>query len=379
MNSQRTLQPGRILLAPDAFKETLSNIGVVEAMAAVCRLIWPKSELDRCPVADGGEGTLDALQGPWGLSRRSCVVRGPLQDQSGVSAQWAQAAAGSGRGVVELAEAAGIGLVASGARDPEASSTHGVGMLMMEAISNNVRELILAVGGSATVDGGVGALGALGVLFRDAHGEQIPPPISASDLHAIESIDVPDSVRNQWNSIRLKIAADVMNPLLGETGAAHIYGPQKGATPEAVERLEKGLANWARLLGTDPSEMGTGAAGGVPFGLAAVLGATIERGVELVLEAVDFDERCRKADLVLTGEGALDAKSRMGKAAVAVAECAEKYDVPVIAVVGSRNEDFGSDSPFQQIVALEDHVPRDVAMRDPSMAIQKSLQATFVG
>lgn len=378
MQKQKTEQPGRILLAPDSFKETLANIEVVEAMAEACQRLWPKCELDHCPMADGGEGTLHALQAPWGLSRRSCVVRGPLQDQSRVSAQWAQGAADSGRGVVELAEAAGLGLVDPAARDPESASTHGVGMLMMEAIGKNVRELILATGGSSTVDGGVGALGAIGVLFRDQHGARVEQPISASALQSIVSMEVPDSVRNQWKSIRLRIAADVMNPLLGENGAARIYGPQKGATPEAVERLDHGLTMWARLLGGNPSEVGAGSAGGVPFGMAAILGGSIERGVEVVLDAVNFDERCRNADLVLTGEGSLDATSRMGKVAVAVAECAGKYDVPVIAVVGSRCENFGSDAPFQQVVSLVDHFSKEEAMHKPSMAIQKSMLASLV-
>lgn len=377
MRSQKTLNPSRVLLAPDSFKETLTNIGVVEAMAVACQQIWPGCALDCCPVADGGEGTLEALQAPWALSGRSSHVVSPGTREPRLAAQWALGGPDRERGVVELAEAAGLALVPPEERDPEALSTHGVGMLMGEAAANNVRELIVAVGGSATVDGGVGALGALGVIFRDNEGEAIPTPISGGQLGAICSIEVPDSVRRVWDQIKLRIAADVENPLLGAFGAAREFGPQKGATPEAVERLEKGMANFARVAGKDPEASGSGAAGGVPFGLTAVLGGSIERGIDMVLDAIDFDARCRKADLVLTGEGALDAQSRMGKAAVAVAQRAQTLDVPVIAVVGHREDDFGNDLPFHRIVALTDHFGEEVAKNDPSKAILTSMEAAL--
>jgi len=248
---------------------------------------------------------------------------------------------------------------------------------MRRALEKNVRELTVALGGSCTVDGGAGALGALGVTFRDGSGEAIETPIRGGDLQRITGVEIPESLVRAFAQIRLRIAVDVNNPLLGEQGAARTYGPQKGASEAAVARLEAGLANFARLLEQDPMVPGTGAAGGAPIGLKGVLGGVIEGGLDLVLDACDFDERCRRADLVLSGEGALDGQSRMGKAAVGVALRAQHHGVPAIAVVGSRREDFGEPAPFAGIIALDEHVPEQEAMAFPAASIMHAMETVL--
>ena len=369
--------PNRILLAPDSFKETLRNFEVVEAMAAACEKLWPGSAIDPCPMADGGEGSLEALKAAWGLSWRSTRVTAPIPGQSDIEAQWALGVPQDGRAVVELASSTGLSLISPADRDPELTSTHGVGMLMAEAARHNVQELVLCVGGSCTVDGGVGALAALGVVFRDSMGRALPMPVSGGALRRIAAFEVPEELARQWKEIRLRIAVDVRNPLLGASGAAHVFAPQKGADPQAVQRLEQGLANWARLLGNDPAQPGSGASGGVPYGLAAVLGGSIESGIEMILEANRFDQRCGNAELVLTGEGSLDAQSRMGKVPVEVAARARQLHVPVFAVVGRRGKDFGEEMPFHKIISLTEHLGEEEAMENPAAAIEASMEAAL--
>ena len=369
--------PRRILLAPDSFKGTLSNIGVARAMAAACERIWPGCALDICPVADGGEGTLEALKAPWSLSIKHAHVASPMAGQPDIQAQWALSATESGKAVVELASVAGLASVEPEKRDPLLASTHGLGMLLEVVRRHEVRELIIALGGSCTVDGGIGALGALGVGCTKDDGEAVPTPIPGGALEGIAQIDVPERLTQDWAKIHLRLAVDVQSPLLGDHGAARVYGPQKGATPQAIVRLDAGLANVARLLKQDPMRPGTGAAGGVPVGLMGVLGGELESGLRLVLDACDFDERCRRSDLVLTGEGALDSQSRMGKAAVGVALRAQDLGVPTVAVVGSRNDDFGTLAPFSRVVSLSEHVAEATAKGDPVGSIIQSMESAL--
>lgn len=274
-------------------------------------------------------------------------------------------------GIVEFAAASGLAIVPRERRNPMGASTHGTGELILAALDAGCGEIIVCLGGSATVDGGIGLLAALGWQFIDSGGNVIAPPLSGGNLLRIERIIIP---QRTWP--RFRIACDVTNPLCGPNGAAAIYGPQKGATPTQVGMLDDGLAHLAKLLGGDASKPGTGAAGGAGFGLSTIPGATLERGIDLVLEAVEFDDRCRDAGLVLTGEGRLDDQSTQGKACVAIARRAAAFGVPTIAVVGAvdgtaaRFETVGG-GDFTRVISLADRFGREEALGHPWSCIEQ--------
>lgn len=368
--------PRRVLLAPDAFKGTLESAGVVRALGAACQSLWPECTIDCCPIADGGEGTLAALEEAWRLDRRELGLAGPMGTQS-ISSAWGQGGPEGVRGVVEAAEVVGLHLTPEARRDPERASSHGLGELLQHAVNAGVRDLVVGLGGTGTVDGGAGAAAAMGAEFLDDSGAPIPSPICGGDLKRVAAVQVPAAAAARWEAITLRLARDVDNPLLGPRGAAAVFGPQKGASPEAVERLEAGLARLGEVLGIEADRPGFGAAGGIPLALVTLFGASLERGIEVVLEAVDFDPRCREADLVFTGEGSLDAQSRMGKAAVSIAERAQSVGVETIAVVGRRSDDFGSDAPFSQVISLVDSVGPERAMEETERAITESVVASL--
>lgn len=367
-----------ILCSPDSFKETLSAREAALAMARGVEAAGVGAEADVCPVADGGEGTLEALISAAGGDILQARVTGPLGDP--ISARWGVLP--NGIGVVELAEAAGLSKVPHGQRDPARTTTHGVGELIAAAIAHGCREVIIGVGGSATVDGGAAIAQALGARFIDERGKLIRRPITGGMLTTIVPVDPPTIAAN------LRVACDVTNPLLGPDGAAATYGPQKGATADQVPRLEAGLGNLAaRIAGSlrnsgrpsearlDPSIPGAGAAGGAAFGLMALCGATLERGIDLVLDAIRFDDRCRNASLVLTGEGRLDSQSLRGKACIGVAQRAAKFGVPAIAIVGSAGpgaEDCinpATGGVLRRYVDLTDRFGREHAMNQPAECI----------
>ncbi len=314
-----------ILCAPDSFKETMPARDVAEAMASGIERAG-HGPCDRCPVADGGEGSLDVLAEALSASIERRTVTGPLGEP--VRARFGIADGGQ-VGIVELAEASGLALVPPHRRDPTQTTTRGTGELIAAAAAMGCTTVIVCLGGSATVDGGAGIAQALGCTFLDRLGGPIEEALSGGRLADVAAVRPPAR-----GLPRLRAACDVTNPLLGPRGAAAVYGPQKGASAAQVALLEKGLAGLAGLGNADPDSPGAGAAGGAGFGLAAWCGAELTPGVDLVLDAVGFDRRCAKARLVLTGEGRLDDQSLDGKAAVAVARAAARLGVPAVAVVG---------------------------------------------
>ena len=326
-------QVSRIVCAPDSFKGTISAADAAAAMAAGVTSAHSGHhaiavDADQCPIGDGGEGSLQALAAAMQLELRSGRVLGPLA--SIVDAHYAVSRDGR-LAVVELAQASGLTLLQPHQRDPMRATSFGTGQLIRHAIDAGCNEIIIAIGGSATVDGGCGIAQALGARFFDEHGHEITRPMCGGLLSRIARID-RTSMRLGG---RLRVACDVTNPLLGERGAAAVYGPQKGATPDMVRELNAGLANLARLCAVDSDLPGTGAAGGAGYGLAALCGARLVRGIELVLDAVRLTDRCRDASLVITGEGRLDEQSLNGKACMGVAAAAGTLGVPTIAIVGS--------------------------------------------
>jgi glycerate kinase len=274
---------------------------------------------------------MDALLAAFGGSTSPQAVIGPLgrpvTARFGVVADLAV-------GIVELAEACGLALVPAVKRDPTRTTTFGVGQLIAQAAARGCGDIIVCIGGSATVDGGAGLAQALGARFFDDRGRLIQDPITGSVLMQIGRFEPPRGLP------RIRVACDVTNPLLGPQGAAAVYGPQKGASPQQVLELDRGLAHLARIVGGDPDQPGAGAAGGAGFGLAAICGAKLERGIDLVLETIGFEGKCDGAALVLTGEGRLDSQSLFGKACLGVAAAAGRVGVPTIAIVGSTGPGF---------------------------------------
>lgn len=316
----------RVVCAPDSFKETLSAQAVAAAMAVGVGRVDESIVCDQCPVADGGEGSLDALISATKGTIYRAIVTGPL----GESIEARYGITGDQKtGVVELAEASGLTLIPSDDRDPTRTTTYGTGELIAAAADRGCETIILCIGGSGTIDGGVGIAQALGAKFFDRSGQLLDSALPGGRLLEIASFQPPDSLP------KISVACDVTNSLCGPEGAAYVYGPQKGATPQQIRQLDIALGHLASLTTIDPNMPGAGAAGGVGFGLAAFCAAPLQLGIELILQAVQFKQRCHEADLVLTGEGCLDAQSLHGKAAMGVAQAAHDLGVPTIAIVGS--------------------------------------------
>jgi glycerate kinase len=333
----------RIVVAPDKFKGSLSAAGVAAAVTDGLRAVREDAEVVTVPVADGGEGTVDAAIAA-GFERVPVTASGP--DGEPVRASYAR------RGevaVVELACVCGLARLPGGRLAPLTASSFGAGEVLRAALDAGARRIVLGVGGSASTDGGAGMLQALGARVLDAHGEPIGPggagldDVAALDLSGLHPALRPTARDPAGGAAaraaELILAADVDNPLTGPDGAAGVYGPQKGATPAEVARLDAGLERWAAVVaaavGKDWSPgPGAGAAGGVGFAALAVLGARLRPGIELVLELTGFASVLAGADLVITGEGSLDTQSLAGKAPVGVARAAARLGIPVVAVAG---------------------------------------------
>ncbi len=329
----------RVLIAPNAFKESLSAAEVARVTAEAFRAAYPNCECICLPIADGGDGTVEALLAARGGRRLNHQVVGPLGDR--LSAEWALLGSGD-LAVIEMAAASGLALVPASRRNPLHTTSHGTGELVSHALAHGIRGLILGLGGSATVDGGLGMMQALGVRFMDASGTPLTRPLTGGDLNRVADLDVA-GLDTRLRHVYLRVASDVDNPLLGPRGAAAVFGPQKGAAAADVSFLEAGLARIHDLLeyrlgcrvATSP---GAGAAGGAGAALMAFVGAAVEPGARLVLETSDFSQHLQRADLVVTGEGRLDHSTMHGKAPAYVARLARDAGVPVLAVCGSCEE-----------------------------------------
>ncbi|WP_104195784.1 glycerate kinase [Cryobacterium sp. M15] len=337
MNGRPALKPLTIVIAPDSFKGSLSASAAAAAMAdgardAAIALGQPQAQITLCPMADGGEGTLDAIAAVWGVE--PCTM--PTVDALGRSRLARYARSANGRvGLIEAAESNGLPLVADTAPQPQRADTFGVGLLAWELLDQNVEEILLCIGGSASTDGGTGLLAALGARFLDAAGEIVAP--GGAGLAQIESIDLA-GLHPHARAVRWRVAVDVNNPLCGPTGAAAVFGPQKGAAPSDIAELDAGLAHLAAIvLGETGEDMtdrpGAGAAGGMPATLVPLLRAELVPGSTLVADAVGLADKIANADLVLTGEGSFDSQSLGGKVAVAVARLAPA-GCPVVVIAG---------------------------------------------
>lgn len=328
----------KILLVPDSFKGTLSSRQVCQVMAGQLRRFFPQAQVKSIPVADGGEGSVEAFLAAAGGERRMLTVTGPF----GEPVEAFYGVLGDGRtAVIEMAACAGLPL-AEGRLNPERATTYGVGELLLAAKEAGCTKAILGLGGSCTNDGGAGAAAALGAKFTRADGAAFVP--TGGTLGEIAALDV-SPVAQALQGMELTAMCDIDNPLYGEAGAAAVFAPQKGADAAMVARLDAGLRHLgqvsARCLGRDFSHLpGAGAAGGLGFGMAAFCGAQLRMGIDAVLDAVGFDSLLPGTDMVFTGEGKIDSQSARGKVVSGVAARCRKAGVPVVAVVGQIGQGF---------------------------------------
>jgi glycerate kinase len=343
-------------------------------MAAGFQRVFPASEIVRLPLSDGGPGTVDAMVEATGGRRETRRVRGPL----GEPVDAAFGILGDGvTAVVEMAAASGLTLVPEERRHPRVASTFGTGELITAALDAGCRKLIIGIGGSATNDGGAGAMAALGARFLDANGQELPP--GGADLARLEHIDLTQFQRPQ-SDVEIVVACDVTNPLLGPNGASAVYGPQKGASAEDICVLDTALARYAdvvaRDLGKDVRNIpGAGAAGGLGAGLMAFLDAKLLPGIEIVLNAIRFREHLLGADLVLSGEGRIDAQTAFGKTIAGISRVCAEARIPVIAIGGSLGEDL---PPLDSIglAAAWGITPRPMCLSDAMAQARPLLEYT---
>ena len=341
----------KIVIAPQEFKGSLSAIEIARAIEVGVLRAIPHAETVLAPVADGGDGTLQSLVDSSGGRIESAAVTGPLGEV--LVAEWG--ALGDGEtAVIEMARSSGLALLDLDDRDPRMATTKGVGELIAAALDTGHTSFIIGIGGSATNDGGAGMMQALGASLVDSAGRELGPGGAA--LARLDRIDVSD-VDPRVRSASVVVACDVNNPLCGPTGASAVFGPQKGATPEIVAELDAALSHFAdiieRDLGADVRDRpGAGAAGGLGAGLMALLDAELKAGVDIVLDAVGLEERLDEADLVITGEGQIDASTVFNKAPVGVARLARQRGIPVFGLAGSLGKgyeevhDLGIDAVF---------------------------------
>lgn len=326
----------RIVIAPDSFKGALTATEVCRAVEQGLRdVLGASAEILSVPLADGGEGTVKALVDATGGRTVARRVMGPLGDP--VEAFYGLL--GDGRSVaIEMAAASGLPLVPPDRRDPTRTTTYGTGELVSAALDEGVTDLIIAIGGSATNDAGAGMAQALGFRLLDASGEDLP--LGGAALARLERIDVPPSLRQRLSGVRVRVACDVDNPLCGPNGASHVYGPQKGATPDQVRELDAALERFAcvvaRDLGVAVRDVpGSGAAGGLGAGLLAFLHGELVPGVDVVVDAVGLVAKLEGASLCITGEGQLDLQTLRGKTPMGALRAAKAHSVPVVALGGA--------------------------------------------
>lgn len=326
----------KILIAPDSFKDCLPAYDVAIAIEKGIKRIQPRAKCILIPMADGGEGTVASILRGQGGKRIRCKVAGPL---GGTVIAGYGVPGDSKTVVIEMAAASGLMLVPPGRRNPLLTSSYGTGELIADAITRGASEIIVGLGGSATVDGGAGMAQALGVRFRDSRGKVIRKRMTGGMLDQIASIDT-DNQNPAIGRIKITAAVDVDNRLCGRYGAATVFGPQKGATTAMVKILENNLRHFAGVIKKDLQIdvlkiKGGGAAGGLGAGLSAFAGAGITNGVELVADMVGFEKKAMSADLIITGEGRIDAQTRHGKVVAGVAATGKRLGIPVVAIGGS--------------------------------------------
>ncbi len=327
----------KVVIAIDSFKGSLSSLTAGETVKEAILALDPKAEVRVSPLADGGEGTVEALYEGLGGEMIRPAVQGPL----GQNVIAPYCIVGGDTAVMEMSAAAGITLLSPEERNPLETTTFGVGEMIVDAMQRGCRRFIMGIGGSATNDGGLGMLSALGYEFLDAEGQKVSP--CGKGLERIASIKT-DKVHPALKDCFFKVACDVTNPLCGEKGCSAVFGPQKGATPEMIREMDAWLSSFASLAAqvspkANAELPGAGAAGGLGFAFSAFLPARLESGIGIILEEIRLEEKIKDCDLVVTGEGRLDSQTAMGKAPIGVAKLAKQYGKKVIAFSGCVTKD----------------------------------------
>ncbi|MGL5067463.1 MAG: glycerate kinase family protein [Sarcina sp.] len=335
----------KFILAPDSFKESMTSKEACNAMEKGIKKVIKNAECVKLPMADGGEGTVEALVEATNGEFVSVKVTPPMGERK-IGALYGLLGDGK-RAVIEMATASGIGLVKREDRNPMIATTYGTGELIIDAMNRGVNHIIIGIGGSATNDGGTGMLRALGVKFYDENGKELEQGGGA--LLKLSKIDI-SGMDIRLKNLTIEVACDVTNPLIGETGASKVFGPQKGATPEMVGILDKALTNYANIIkkdiGIDVAYVeGAGAAGGLGAALLAFLNGELKKGIELVIKHTGLETVIKGADFVFTGEGAIDSQTIYGKTPMGVASVAKKYGVKTVAFAGKVDE--GSENLYE--------------------------------
>ena len=335
----------KYVVAPDSFKESMTAKEVCDAMVKGIKKADSAAEVIKVPMADGGEGTVDSLVDATNGQRVIVEVTGPLGNK--ISAYYGILGNGT-TAVIEMAKASGLEIVEKKKRNPMITTTFGTGELIRHALDHNVKEIIIGLGGSSTNDGGSGMAQALGAKLLDQNNNQIS--FGGGNLDKLDKIDISD-LDSRLQDVKIILASDVTNPLIGKDGASRVFGPQKGATPEMVEKLENNLQHYAKIIKRDlnkdvASVSGAGAAGGLGAGLMAFTTCKMRQGVDIAIEVTKLEEKIRTADYVFTGEGGTDSQTKFGKTPYGVAKLGKKYHKPVISLAGYLGE--GIDSLYSE-------------------------------
>ncbi|MBO5836693.1 MAG: glycerate kinase [Oscillospiraceae bacterium] len=362
----------KVVVAIDSFKGSLTSVQAGNAVKEAVLQVDPNANVVVRPLADGGEGTVDALSALPSAEKIAVTVTGPLGTP--VDAQYC-IIRNKNMAVIEMAAAAGLPLVPAQLRNPLNTTTYGVGELIKDAICRGCRDFLIGIGGSATNDGGTGMLSALGYHFLDESGS--PISLGAQGLENLHSIDDSQALK-ELHACKFRVACDVNNPLCGNNGCSAVFAPQKGGTPEMIAKMDSWLKNYAKLTKTvnaqaDENLPGAGAAGGLGFAFSAFLNASLEPGISIVLDETNLEDYIKDADVVVTGEGRLDAQTVMGKAPIGVAKLAKKYAKKVIAFSGCVADgaeicnEHGIDAFFpalRQVSTLAEAMERDKAYKN---------------
>ena len=366
----------KIVIAPDSFKGSLTALQVAGAIEVGLRRVFPNAAIEKVPMADGGEGTVqslvDATNGEILNARVLDPLGNPIKAEYGVLGDGFTA-------VIEMAAASGLTLVPLDKRNPCVTTTYGTGELIRAALAHGCRKLIIGIGGSATNDGGAGMAQALGAKLLTTNGKQIGP--GGGSLATLSSIDLSE-LDPRIAETETVVACDVNNPLTGKQGASHVYGPQKGATPEMIEVLDANLAHFDKIVQRDLSKsvgnvQGAGAAGGLGAGLMAFLNASLKSGIEIVTEATKLSKRFADADLVITGEGQINFQTVFGKTPVGVAKVAKTHNIPVIAIAGSiaDNSDGVYDAGIDAMIDIvPEPMPLETAIENATPLIETAAE-----
>lgn len=335
----------KYVVAPDSFKESMTAKEVCDAMEKGIKKADSAAEVIKVPMADGGEGTVDSLVDATNGQRVIVEVTGPLGNK--ISAYYGILGNGT-TAVIEMAKASGLEIVEKKKRNPMITTTFGTGELIRDALDHNVKEIIIGLGGSSTNDGGSGMAQALGAKLLDQNNNQIS--FGGGNLDKLDKIDI-SNLDSRLQDVKIILASDVTNPLIGKDGASRVFGPQKGATPEMVEKLENNLQHYAKIIKRDlnkdvASVSGAGAAGGLGAGLMAFTTCKMRQGVDIAIEVTKLEEKVKSADYVFTGEGGTDFQTKFGKTPYGVAKLGKKYHKPVISLAGYLGE--GIDSLYSE-------------------------------